>query len=160
MNSENNINSYLSFYLNNECFGVSVLKVLEIIEMPTVTLVPRSPEALKGVFNLRGKVIPMLDTRISFNFVSHEVTQDTCVIVMEVDLAEEKTIIGALVDKVNKVFEAEKEEILPAPSVGKQYNPAYIKGVIKVEEEFVMLLDINKVFSPEEMEYLITKEDS
>jgi len=151
---ENSITSYLSFELNNEQFAVNVSRVIEILEIPKITNVPRSPQYLKGVINRRGNVLPVIDTRVKFKMDSTEMTVDTCIIVMEIDVEDETVTVGTLVDSVKEVLEIKGEDIKQSPSIGSQYNPEFIEGVVEVDQRFIMLLNIGKVFSTEDLDVL------
>jgi len=145
------INSYLSFNLGDEEFAVNVSKVLNILEMLKITEVPKSPEYMKGVINLRGKVLPVIDTRIKFGMKPTEYTTNTCIVVIEVKIDGEEVQVGALVDSVQAVLELEDSEIQSSPSIGSKYKSEFIYGMVKVDEKFIMLLDMEKVFSAEEV---------
>ena len=153
MNAETitKINSYLSFNLGDEEFAVNVSKVLNILEMLKITEVPRSPEYMKGVINLRGAVLPVVDTRIKFGMTPTEYTNNTCIVVMEIEMDNDIVKVGALVDSVQAVMELEDSEIQPPPSIGSKYKSEFIYGMVKVDEKFIMLLDMEKVFSAEEV---------
>ena len=145
---------YLTFQLGEEVFGVDVTHVREILEFTTVTKVPRTPEFMRGVINLRGSVVPVLDMRLKFGMTRTEKTVDTCIIVVEVSFEEETTIIGALVDSVQEVFELEPDQIEPAPKIGIQLKTEFIRGMGKRDDHFIIILDINKVFSSEELTFI------
>lgn len=153
MNTETitKINSYLSFNLGDEVFAVNVSKVLNILEMLKITEVPKSPEYMKGVINLRGTVLPVVDTRIKFGMTPTEYTNNTCIVVMEIEMDNDTVQVGALVDSVQAVMELEDSEIQPPPSIGSKYKSEFIYGMVKVDEKFIMLLDMEKVFSAEEV---------
>lgn len=146
------INSYLTFKLGEEEFAANVSKVLSIMEMTKITKVPKSPEYMQGVINLRGQVLPVVDTRIKFGMSRTEFTQNTCIIVMEVDVENEQVLVGALVDSVQEVLELNDEDIQPPPSIGTNYKSEFISGMAKVDEKFIMILDMDKVFSAKELE--------
>ncbi|MCX5814808.1 MAG: chemotaxis protein CheW [Proteobacteria bacterium] len=145
---------YLTFQLGEEVFGVDVTHVREILEFTTVTKVPRTPEFMRGVINLRGSVVPVLDMRLKFGMTRTDKTVDTCIIVVEVSFEEETTIIGALVDSVQEVFELEPDQIEPAPKIGIQLKTEFIRGMGKRDDHFIIILDINKVFSSEELTFI------
>ena len=142
---------YLTFQLGEEVFAVDVSHVREILEFTTVTKVPRTPDYMRGVINLRGSVVPVLDMRLKFGLSRTEKTVDTCIIVVEVFFEDESTIIGALVDSVQEVLELEPDQIEPAPRIGTQLKTEFIKGMGKRDDRFIILLDIDKVFSSEEL---------
>ena len=146
-----NSNSYLTFKIGNELFAAHVSKVLNILEMTKITKVPRAPEYMLGVINLRGTVLPVVDTRVKFGIVAKEITTNTCIIVMDIAIENDNVHVGALVDSVQEVLEIEEKSILPPPSIGSKYKSEFIKGMIHFNEEFIMLLDIDKVFSSEEI---------
>ena len=120
---------YLTFNLGEESFALDVSHVREILEFTTVTKVPKTPDYMRGVINLRGTVVPVLDMRLKFGMSLTEKTVDTCVIVAEVSLEGETTIIGALVDSVQEVFELGPDQIQPAPKIGAQLKTEFIKGI-------------------------------
>ena len=142
---------YLTFQLGEEVFALGVSNVREILEFTTVTKVPKTPEFMRGVINLRGSVVPVLDMRLKFGLTRTEKTVDTCIIVVEVSFEEENTIIGALVDSVQEVFDLEPDQIEPAPKIGTQLKTEFIKGMGKRDDHFIILLDIDKVFTSEEL---------
>ncbi len=145
------INSYLSFNLGEGTFAANVSKVLNILEMTEITKVPRAPEYMKGVINLRGSVLPVVDTRIKFNMSPTEYTSNTCILVMEVDVEGERVQVGGLVDEVQAVLEIEKEDILPPPNIGSKYRSEFISGMAKIDEKFIMLLNMDSVFSSDDV---------
>jgi purine-binding chemotaxis protein CheW len=146
-----NTRQYLTFQLGNEVFALDVSNVREILEFTTVTKVPQTPEFMRGVINLRGSVVPVLDMRLKFGMTITERTVNTCIIVVEVSFEEETTIIGALVDSVQEVFELEPDQIEPAPRIGTQLRTEFIKGMGKRDDQFIIILDVDKVFSSEEL---------
>ena len=150
-------NSYLTFKLGDEEFGAHVNQVLNILEMMKITQVPKTPEYMKGVINLRGSVLPVIDARIKFGLPETEYTSNTCIIVMDLNLDGDTVHIGAIVDEVLSVIEIEENQIEPPPSLGNQYKSEFIQGMAKVEENFVMLLDMQKVLSSKEMADISSK---
>ena len=142
---------YLTFKLADEVFAVDVAKVREILDFTTVTKVPQTPEFMRGVINLRGSVVPVVDMRLKFGMSQTEKTVNTCVIVMEIALGEETTIVGSLADSVQEVLELEPEQIEPAPRIGTKLRTEFIKGMGKHNEQFIIILDIDKVFDEETM---------
>ncbi len=145
------INSYLSFKLENELFAVNVHQVINILELTKITEVPKAPPYMKGVINLRGKVLPVVDTRLKFGMSAIVFSKNTCIVVMEIDINGERVELGALVDSVLEVIEINKETIAPPPSLGDKYKSEFITGMLKQNEEFVMILDIDKVFSNDDV---------
>lgn len=151
MTTSPNIESYLSFRLNDELFAVHVGQVLEIMGIPAITKVPKSPPSLTGVINLRGTVLPVIDTRIKFGLIKTEFNVDTCIIVFKIEMENDPMTIGALVDSVQEVIEIPEDAILPPPSLGSKYKSDLIKGMYKADENFIMLLNIDHVFSSDEL---------
>ena len=145
------LNSYLSFKLGNETFASNVSKVLNILEMMKITKVPKAPSYMKGVINLRGVVLPVIDTRLKFGMTTIEETTNTCILVLDVNVDGESVNVGAMVDAVEEVLELNEEDIQPPPSIGSNYKSEFIYGMAKKGEQFIMLLDMDKVFSTEEI---------
>jgi purine-binding chemotaxis protein CheW len=150
-------NSYLTFKLGDEEFGAHVGQVLNILEMTNITQVPKTPEYMKGVINLRGSVLPVIDTRIKFGLPETEYTSNTCIVVMDLNLNGDIVNIGAIVDEVLSVIEIEDHQIEPPPGIGDQYRSEFIYGMAKVDEKFIMLLDMQKVLSNQEMADISSK---
>lgn len=150
MNSENS-KSYLTFELGGELFSISVFKVIEIIEYPEITKVPNSPDYLLGVINLRGNVIPLVDTRHKFMMDTTKHDENTSVVILELVIDDEKMLVGGVVDKVLDVINLSDEQIKPSPTLGNKYKPEFILGMGEVNNQFYMLIDIDKVFSTEEI---------
>jgi purine-binding chemotaxis protein CheW len=143
---------YLTFQLSDEVFAVEVAKVREILEYINITKVPRTPEFMRGVINVRGSVVPVLDLRLKFGMTRTEQSVNTCIIVLEIDFEGETTILGALADSVQEVIELEPDQIEPAPKIGTQLKTEFIKGIGKRDNEFIMILDIDRVFSAEDLQ--------
>lgn len=142
---------YLTFTLADEVFALDVGKVREILEYSSVTRIPQTPDFMRGVINLRGSVVPVVDLRLKFGMESTDQTINTCIIVVEVQLEGETTVLGALADSVQEVVDMGPEQIEPAPHIGTRLNAAFIKGMGKCEGRFVMILNIDKVFSDDEL---------
>lgn len=142
---------YLTFKLDEEIFALDVANVREILEMPGMTRIPRVPEFMRGVINVRGSVVPVLDMRLKFGLSRTEKTVNTCIVVVEVAFDDEKTVIGALVDSVQEVFELEPGQIEPPPRIGTRYNADCIRGMGKKDDNFIIILDIDRLFSAEEL---------
>jgi len=126
-------------------------KVLNILEMTKITEVPKSPDYMKGVINLRGSVLPVIDTRIKFGMTPTEYTPNTCIVVMDIDMDGDSIHVGALVDSVQAVLEIEDTQILPPPSIGHKYRSEFIEGVANINDSFIMILNMDEVFSSEEV---------
>ena len=142
---------YLTFKLDDEIFAIDVAKVREVLDLTTITKIPRTPEFMSGVINLRGSVVPVVDLRLCFEMSKTQKSVNTCIIVVEVLLDGEPTVIGALADSVEEVIDLEPEQIQPAPRIGTQVRADFIRGMGKREAQFLMILDIDKVFSAEEL---------
>jgi purine-binding chemotaxis protein CheW len=151
VSSINGTRQYLTFQLGEEIFAIDVANVREILEFNSVTRVPKSPEYMRGVINLRGSVVPVFDMRLKFGMTGTERTINTCIVVVEVSYEGEDIIIGALVDSVQEVFELEADQIEPAPKIGTHLRTEFIRGMGKKDETFIIILDIDKVFSIEEI---------
>jgi purine-binding chemotaxis protein CheW len=142
---------YLTFVLDEEVFAVDVARVREILEMPTITKVPQVPNFMRGVINLRGCVVPVIDLHMKFGMQQAEQTVNTCIIVVEVGMDGESIVLGALADSVQEVIEMEPSQIEAAPHIGTHLRTEFLKGMGKHNERFVMILDIDKVFSSVEL---------
>ena len=141
---------YLTFTLAEEEYGISILKVKEIIGMMPITTVPQTPEFVKGVINLRGKVIPVLDLRTRFGMESIDYTERTCIIVVEIEGESNTIMIGIVVDSVSEVLNIKGDDIEDTPTFGAKLNTDYILGMAKMEGGVKILLDIDSVLSSEE----------
>lgn len=142
---------YLTFKLDEEVFALDVAKVREILEYTNITKVPQTPDFMRGVINLRGSVVPVIDLRLKFGMSSTEQTINTCIIVTEVEMDGETILLGALADSVQEVNEMEPAQIEAAPHIGTKLNTDFIKGMGKQDNHFVMILDIDKVFSSDDL---------
>jgi len=142
---------YLTFRLAEEDYGVPLRQVKEIIGMMPVTAVPRTPGYVKGVINLRGKVIPVSDLRLRFGMDAIPYNDRTCIIVVDIQGIEQSTRMGVIVDAVSEVLNVREEEIEPAPSFGAHVQTHYILGMANMDEQVKILLDIDRVFDPEDM---------
>jgi purine-binding chemotaxis protein CheW len=136
---------YLTFALSNEEYGLPVLKVREIIKMMDITAVPQVPAHVRGVINLRGKVIPVVDLRLKFGFASQDYTERTCIIVVEVALSAGPVMMGIIVDHVSEVLNITPEEIERTPEFGERVETDYMKGIAKVKGKVKILLDLDCV---------------
>ena len=138
---------YLTFALAEEEYGLPVLKVREIIKSMDVTAVPQVPAHVKGVINLRGKVIPIVDLRIKFGLPAQEPTERTCIVVVEIQSDERRIMLGTVVDCVSEVLNISTEEIEPTPDFGQRLATDYLQGVAKVKGTVKLLLDLDKVLA-------------
>ncbi len=142
---------YLTFKLENEVFALDISKVREVLDFTSITKVPETPDFMLGVINLRGSVAPVVDMRLKFGMTPSEVTVNTCIIIVEIELDGETTVLGALADSVEEVLELDPEQIEPPPRIGMRLKTKFIKGMGKRDDEFIIILDIDKVFSSDEL---------
>lgn len=138
---------YLTFKLDDEVFALDISQVREVLDFTALTRVPRTPDFMRGVINLRGSVVPVVDMRLKFGMSKTEQTVNTCIIIVEINLDGEKLILGALADSVQEVIDLEPEQIEPAPRIGTRLNTEFIKGMGKRDEQFVIILEIDRIFS-------------
>lgn len=139
--------TYLTFLLGQEYFAVNVNKVLEVLEKQHITRVPQTPDHILGIINFRGDILPVVDTRHKFNLPSKDDEENNFVIVFDVSYEQNKIIIAATADAVKDVIEISPDEIRPVPEMGISYNAKFISGAVRHGEDFILLLDIEKVFS-------------
>jgi purine-binding chemotaxis protein CheW len=152
MNTDGNTTmQYLTFKLGEEIFAVDVAKAREILDFTPVTRVPQTPKFMLGVINLRGRVVPVIDMRLKFGLPAAGQTVDTCIIVMEIDIDGELAVVGALADSVQEVLELESDQIEPPPRIGTRLKTEFIRGMGNLGEHFIIILDIDQVFSAEEI---------
>lgn len=149
---------YLTFKLASEEYGIEILKVMEIIKLMEITSVPRTPEYVRGVINLRGKVIPVIDLRCKFGMETVEDTDETCIIVVSVRSMEEEVQMGILVDTVSEVLDIEGNEIEPAPRFGGAVATEFIMGMAKAKGVVKILLDIDRILTGQELEQLVQQQ--
>jgi purine-binding chemotaxis protein CheW len=145
---------FLSFKLGEEIFAVDVAKVREILDVITITKVPQTPDFMQGVINLRGSVVPVMDMRLKFGMPPTERTVNTCIIVMEVTQDGETMVLGSLADSVQEVLDLEPDQVEPAPRIGTRLRSDFIKGMGKQNERFIIILDIDRIFSADELEVI------
>jgi purine-binding chemotaxis protein CheW len=151
---------YLSFKLDQEIYALDISQVREVLDFTEVTKVPRMPEFMRGVINLRGGVVPVVDLRLKFGLSATDKTVDTCIIIMEIAIEGEATLLGALADSVQEVMTLEPNQIEPPPRIGTRLNTEFIKGMGKKNDEFIIILDIDRVFSSDELIVLQAADDS
>lgn len=147
-------NQYLTFVLGRETFALGILSIKEILEYSAPTEIPMMPAFIRGVVNLRGAAVPVVDLCARFGRQSAPVTKKTCVVIIETRVGEESHVIGVVVDVVNEVLEIPDSEIEPAPSFGASIRADFIQGMGKVRGKFVIILDVDRVLCIEEMEML------
>lgn len=145
---------YLTFLLGGEMYAIGILNIKEIIEYGQVTEVPMMPAFIRGVINLRGRVVPVVNLLARFGKPSNEITKRSCIVIIEAGSADERQDIGVVVDSVSEVLEIPASEIEPAPSFGAKIRSDFISGMGKVNGKFVVMLCVNKVLSVEEMSML------
>jgi purine-binding chemotaxis protein CheW len=145
---------YLTFALGNEEYGLEILKVREIIGFMDITAVPQMPPYIRGVINLRGQVIPVIDLRAKFSMATAEVTEETCIIVVEITQQGRKFNTGIVVDHVSEVLDIAGDDIEEAPQFGSEVNTDFILGMGKVEDKVKILLDIDKVLAAVDIQTL------
>ena len=147
---------YLTFLLSGEMYAVGILNVKEIIEYGQLTEIPMMPAFIRGVINLRGAVVPVIDLSARFGGQQTEASRRTCIIIIEIGTAEERHDIGVVVDAVSEVLEVSSADIEPAPSFGAKIRADFIDGMGKIGGKFVIILDIQKVLSVDEIAALAT----
>jgi len=145
------VQQYLTFVLGGETFAIGILRIKEIIEFAGFTTVPMMPKCIRGVINLRGSVVPVLDLSARFGRAPTEATRRTCIVIVEVESGAERQDIGVIVDAVNEVLEIPPADIEPAPSFGARLRPDLIAGMGKVGGQFVIVLDTDRVLAPDEI---------
>ena len=149
-----NINQYLTFTLDNEQYAIGVAKVREVLEHTKITKLPRTAVFMKGIINLRGAGVPVIDLRLKFGLPETPITKDTSIIVMEVESQDGSVVVGALADAVHEVVDIEANAIEPAPRFGTRLAAEFIKGVGKKDDLFIIILDIDRIFNAEEISIL------
>jgi len=142
---------YLAFSMGGETFAMDIRSIKEVIQFAELTEVPLMPAFIRGVINLRGAVVPIIDLSIRFNRPLTEVTRRTCTVILEVVQEEETSVLGIMVDNVSEVLDIGERDIEPAPAFGSSLRSEFIAGVGKVNGKFVIILDVNHVLSVEEM---------
>lgn len=143
---------YLTFKLAEEVFALDIAKVREVLEFDQITKVPQTPEMMRGVINLRGSVVPVIDMRLKFGMGRTEKTVNTCIIIVEIEIENEPTLIGALADSVQEVVSLDDDKIEPAPKIGTKLDTELIKGMGKKGDAFIIILDIERMFTLDELE--------
>ena len=142
---------YLTFNLAKEVYGIRVLHVREIVAITSITAVPKTPRFIKGVMNLRGKIVPLIDLHLKFQMDSCDYTRETCVVVVEVSGTRGKMLLGVIVDSVRDVMDVTASEIADVPQFGVQVDTAYLSGMANTKNDLILLLDIEHVLSRDEL---------
>jgi purine-binding chemotaxis protein CheW len=147
-----NLSQYLTFTLREELFALNIGSVKEVLEHTKITKVPRTPKFMKGVINLRGHAVPIVDMRLKFGMSEGEITVNTCIIIVEVGAGQGEIVqIGALVDSVREVIEMKENEVETPPKMGLSVDTDFIRGMAKQDDDFVLILDVEKIFSADEL---------
>lgn len=154
LNGMTGVQQYLTFMLGREVFALNILNVKEIIEYGQLTEVPKMPGFIRGVINLRGAVVPVIDMAARFDKPTADITRKTCIVIIEVAHAEGTQVVGMMVDAVNEVVDIEAANIEPAPSFGANIRADFIEGMGKITGKFIILLNVNKVLSVDEVSSL------
>lgn len=142
---------YLTFVLAEEVFALEINRVREVLEVSAITRVPRTPDFMRGVINLRGSVVPIVDLKQKMGIGQTEMTVDTCIVIVEVAIEGQHRVIGALADSVKEVVDLSNEQIDPPPRMGARVDTAFLAGICRSEDRFIILLDIDAVFSEDEL---------
>lgn len=143
---------YLTFKLDQEQFAMEVGKVREVLEFTTMTKVPRTPEYMRGVINIRGNLVPVVDLRLKLGLSMTEMTVDTCVVISEIEVDGERTIVGALVDSVQEVIDFDADHLAPPARLGSRIDSSAIRGMGKRDDRVVMILDLDRIFTAQELQ--------
>lgn len=143
--------TYLSFIVCDELFAVNVSKVLEVLQMQHITRVPNAPNYIRGIINFRGEVVPVFESRIKFTLPDRNDESSFVIIVLDLSKEGEVFRIGAIVDRVKDVINIEDSEIKPVPAMSKEFNTDFLHGIFKLRNDFIMLLDVEKVFTGDEL---------
>lgn len=138
---------YLTFTLDQERYAVEIAKVREVLEFTTVSRVPRTPEHTRGMINLRGNIVPVIDLRLKLGLGRTERTVDTCIVITEIEVEGEAVVLGALADSVQEVIELDAASIVPPPRMGTRVDTSFIRGMGKREDQFLVILDLERVLS-------------
>jgi purine-binding chemotaxis protein CheW len=155
------VKQYLTFRLNQEVFAVEVFRVREVLDVVNITRVPNAPSYMRGMINVRGSVVPVMDTRHKFGMGEVEATLDTRIIILEVkDLDGEIIVMGALADSVHEVTELNADDVESAPHIGTSWDTHFIAGIAKRNDQFIVILDIDYVFTSTELTALSDVHDS
>jgi len=145
-------NQYLSFLLDNELYGFNISSIREVLEYEQVTKVPGAVESILGIINVRGHVVPVTDLRKKLNIGEVKISLNTCIIISEIERNNEKVTMGVMVDAVQEVIEIDNDNIESAPTIGSRINTKFINGIGKINDKFIVLLDVKEIFSFEELE--------
>lgn len=150
--------TFLAFYLNKKSYAFSILKVNEVIVLPEIIPMPKTPGYMKGVINLRGQIIPIIDLKLALNMQETEYTEETCVIIVKMQIKDLEKMVGFIIDNVSEVFEIASSDIEKSPGYGNQQDDDFIKGIGKVKDQIIILLDIDKILSKKVSEEFVLTE--
>ena len=142
---------YLTFHLAGEEYALGILQVKEIITYGTLTKVPHTPASIRGVINLRGNVVPVVDLGVKFGLAASPITDRTCIVIVEANINDMQTVMGVVADSVSQVISMSRDSILPAPAFGTQVRVDYLRGMGKSGDKFVLVLDIDKVLGADDL---------
>jgi len=145
------VNSYLTFMLGNEKFAVPASTAISILEMCPITELPKMPNYLKGIINLRGKILPIIDLKLKMGMPETARTKNTCIVVVDIFVNGESVLFGAIVDAVMAVVEFSNSDIANLPSLGSKYRSEFISGVINIDESFIIILDLDSIVTLDEI---------
>jgi len=160
VNETTNQMQYLTFHLAGEEYAIGILQVKEIIEYDALTKVPMTPPWVRGVINLRGSVVPVIDLAVKFGQPDRPVGKRTCIVIVEVDLGGERTVMGIVADAVSQVMDLPPEEITAPPAFGTKVRTDYLKGMGKAGKKFVLILDTDRVLSADELEIVASLQEA
>jgi purine-binding chemotaxis protein CheW len=146
------LTQYLTFFLGDETFSLDIARVREVLDYTIITRVPRTPDYVQGVINLRGGVVPVVDLRLKFDMPALSVSVNTCIIIVEAVVQGDSVVLGLLADSVQEVIELDRGNIQPAPRIGTRLDTGFIKGIGRQDERFIIILDIDRVFSHDELD--------
>lgn len=149
MNENNDLatNQYLTFNLDDGHYAIGISEVREVLDFTHITKVPRTPDFMRGVINLRGTVVPVVDLRLQLGMTAGTKTVDTCIVIVEIDLEDATLVIGLLADSVQEVVDIDNASVEPPPTMGSHLNLEFIKGIGKQDDKFVIILEIDKILS-------------
>jgi purine-binding chemotaxis protein CheW len=150
------LDTYFTFRIGGELFAVNIGQITKILEYTELTKIPNSPRYFKGIINLFGEVIPVFDGRLKFGFPEIKRARENCILILVFEMDENVVTSGIIVDSVEKVLVFESENIKPAPTVGKGFNNEFIHGIANYNDEFVIVLNLERIFSEEEIELIVS----
>ncbi len=150
-NATNLTSQYLSFRLDQESFAVDIGRVREVLELTSLTKVPGTPEFMRGVINLRGSVVPVVDIKVKLGLGLTSKTVETCVVISEIVVDGERTVLGVLVDSLQEVIDLDSQHLVPPPRLGARFNSSAVRGMGTRDEHFIMILDFDRIFTADDL---------